>query len=241
MSETPQFYRKIAALNPQAHRDWRVSGQANYGFAAETNAVLMTTVEFPLAACEFPIVFILSGTRIRPVAVMGLKERQNLFVQPDGAWAGRYIPAYVRRYPFILAGEAESSGQFTVCVDEDFTGFNREQGEALFEADGQQSPFLKRAVTFLQDYQLQGRRTESFCEQLQALGVLDSMQANVAPLDGGRFSLAGFLAVNRQRLKALKASKLAEMTKDDSLELIYLHLQSLANFQRLSNLLAKGS
>jgi hypothetical protein len=239
MPETPQFYRKIAALNHQAHRDWRVSAQTNYGFASETNAVLLTTVEFPLAACEFPIVFILSGTRVRPVAVMGLKERQNLFVQPGGGWAGRYIPAYVRRYPFILAGEAENSGQFTVCVDEDFAGFNREQGESLFEADGQHSPFLKRAVTFLQDYQLQGRRTEAFCEQLQALGVLDSMQANVAPLDGGRFSLAGFLAVNRQRLKALKASKLAEMAKDDSLELLYLHLQSLTNFQRLSNQLAK--
>ena len=44
--------------------------------------------------------------------------------------------------------------------------------------------------------------------------------------------------MSRTRLKAVAGDKLAELANTDELELIYLHLQSMRNFQSLPDRLA---
>jgi SapC len=117
--------------------------------------------------------------------------------------------------------------------------FNREgRGQPLFGDDGKPSPYVDNILKFLQEYQTQFRRTQSFCKRVQDLDLLEPMQAQAELPSGERFSLGGFMAVNRSKLKAVSGDKLAELAKADELELIYLHLQSMRNFTALKDRLA---
>jgi len=237
LPQQPQFYSKVVALSDKSHADWKIKADDNYEFARKTNAVLVTAVEFPLVASEYPIVFIEQGGDIHPVAILGLKPEQNLFVDDKSSWDAKYIPAYVRRYPFILAGDVgKADSTYTVCIDENFSGFNRKSGERLFTDKGKHSTFLERAIAFLKDFQSQGTATSQFCSHLKKLGLLEPMQANIAAsVHGEEFSVAGFMVVSRDRLKAKKPVELAELVKTDEMGLIYHHLSSLSHFKNLTD------
>jgi hypothetical protein len=119
----------------------------------------------------------------------------------------------------------------TLCVDEEFAGFNREgRGQALFGEDGKPTPYVDNVLKFLQEYQAQFQRTRAFCDKLRELELLEPMQANMSLPSGERLSLTGFQAINRDKLKALPAERLEELLKTDELELIFLHLHSMHNF-----------
>lgn len=233
--QRPQFYKKVVALSEKEHADWRVKMDNNYEFSRQTNAVLVSAVEFAHVTHEYPIVFVDHSGDIRPVAILGLKPQQNLYLDEKYSWDAKYIPAYVRRYPFILAGdEIKSDTTYTVCIDESFPGFNRKSGERLFTEKAEHSPYLQRAITFLKDFQAQGQATEQFCAHLKKLGLLEPMQANIASAQGEEFSVAGFMVVSRDRLKEIKPLELAELVKSDEMALIYQHLLSLGNFSKLT-------
>jgi hypothetical protein len=188
-------------------------------------------VEFPQAATEYAIVFAGSDDDILPAVILGVRHDENLFLGRDAQWAGKYIPAFVRRYPFVFS---RSEDRFLLCIDEEFPGINQEgRGQPLFVDDGKPSSYLDNVLKFLQEYQAQFLRTQAFCARIKELDLLEPMQAQVT-IDGGkRLSLGGFMAVNKEKLKALPGDKLAELAKTDELELIYLHLQSMRNFEHL--------
>lgn len=233
-SEQPQFYRRVVALSDSGHSDWKIKLQEDYGFSRTANAVLVTAVEFGRASHEYPIVFVESGNEVKPVAILGLKSGQNLYLNSDSGWKANYIPAYIRRYPFILAGK-QADDSYTVCIDESYEGFNRKTGESLFADDGSYSPYLKKAIGFLKDYQQQGEATRLFCKNLKKLGLLTPMQADIQPVRGGKFSMEGFMVVTLEKLKSKKPLELAELVKTDQMALIYHHLESLTNFKRLTD------
>jgi hypothetical protein len=199
--------------------------------------VPLMAVEFPHAVSEYAIVFA-GDTALMPAVILGVRGNENLFVSKNEAWEAKYIPAFVRRFPFVFSTSADEK-QLILCVDEAFAGFNREgRGERLFEADGKPSAYVDNVLKFLQEYQAQFRRTQAFCEKLRDLDILEPMQAQVELASGERVSLRGFQAVNRAKLKAVPAEKLAELAQTDELELLYLHLQSMRNFRDLRDRLA---
>jgi len=231
------IYQAAVPLNRATHHDCSVEIAGNYAFAANVNSVPLMAIEFPLALSEYPIVFGGTGAEVTPVALLGVRSDENLLVGPDGGWLVKYIPAFVRRYPFIFS---QVDTKFVLCVDEAFPGFNREgRGMALFAGDGSATPYVEGVLKFLQDYQTHFLTTQRFCHRLTELDLLEPMHAQVTPENGQPLSLSGFMAVNRERLKALPAETLAEMAKSDELELIYTHLQSLRNFDKLRDRLAQ--
>jgi len=242
-SQLPQFYNKVVALNNEGHGSWKIRPEVNHSYARDTNAVLITAIEFSLVACEYPIVFIESGDSIVPIAVLGLKTGQNLFVTAENQWDAKYIPAYVRRYPFILSGDESTPGEttYTVCIDEDYAGFSQDSGEPLFLDSGEHSDYLKNVVAFLKDYQSQGLATAGFCKTIKKLDILEPMQANFKANKGDDITVAGFMVVNRDKLKSKKPLELAELVKSDEMGLIYHHLASLTNFSNLTSRYAKSS
>jgi hypothetical protein len=172
-----------------------------------------------------------------PVAILGVRSNENLFLNQDGSWQAKYIPAFVRRYPFVFSSV---EGKFVLCVDEAFAGFNREgRGQRLFTEDGSPSAYTEGILKFLQDYQAQFVTTQRFCNRIRELGLLETTTAKVTVEAGTPVSLSGFLAVNRAKLKALSGEILAELAGSDELELIYLHLQSLRNFDLLRGRLSR--
>ena len=112
-------------------------------------------VEFPHAASEYAIVFAGTKDNLMPAVILGVRESENLYVSQDAKWDAKYIPAFVRRYPFVFSN-TEDSQRFVLCIDEEFSGFNREgRGEKLFDEDSKPTPYVENILKFLQDYQAQ--------------------------------------------------------------------------------------
>lgn len=232
------IYERALPVSSTRHGKWSVEVGNDYSFSKTVNSVPLLAVEFPNANSEYPIVFAGSGDTVMPAVILGLRGQENLFLAADKTWKASYIPAFVRRYPFVFSSNADNS-QFTLCIDEAFHGFNQDgRGARLFTDESKPSAYVENVLKFLQEYQVQFLRTQAFCRKLKELNLLDPMQAEVTLPAGARTALTGFQAVNRQRLKDLPAEKLAELAKTDELELIYLHLSSLRNFNSLKDRLA---
>lgn len=233
----PLFYKRVVPLNRERHGELYIETVEGYTFAAGTNSVFISAVEFPMVIGEYPIVFAPSGDSIFPVVLLGLKNNQNLFVDNKGTWNAGYIPAYARRYPFILATPPDqSSDQFAVCIDEAYPGFNTaREGQPLFNDKGEHMPMLAQAVNFLKDYQGHVQLTTEFCKSLATLQILEPMQANVKLQSGEDLSIGGFQCVKREKLQTLSPGKLSDLVKTGQMELIYAHLLSLNNVSKLIN------
>lgn len=234
MRSQPMFYKNIVAINKQTNGDWGFEPSDDYSYTSETNSLYIAAVEFIKAASEYPIVFCTADDgSVFPVVVLGLRKDENLYVNDKGEWLANYIPAYVRRYPFILAKNEQSPDQFTVCMDSSCLGFNTDgQGRKLFD-DGVESEWLKKSVSFLEDYQKHIQLTVLFCNNIKEYGILESMQANAQLDSGEKISLGGFMCINREKLKKLNDEILLNMVKTDQMELVYAHLTSLPNIEVL--------
>lgn len=227
------IYETAVPVSGARHRQCCVEVGSDYAFARNVNSVPLMAVEFPQAAPEYAIVFAGPPDAMMPAVILGVRGNENLHLSPEGAWRARYIPAFVRRYPFVFSA-ADEGKTFLLCIDEAFPGFNREgRGQRLFGDDGKPTPYVDNVLKFLQEYQAQFQRSRAFCTKLRELELLEPMQAQIAMGTGERMSLGGFWAVSRDRLKALPGDKLAELAKTDELELVYLHLQSMRNFSGL--------
>ncbi|GJE70112.1 SapC family protein [Methylorubrum podarium] len=232
MSKQLLIYERAVPVTRQRHGSWSVKAGASFDFARGVNSVPLMVAEFPNAAAEFTIVFGGAEDEIIPVALLGIRDSENLYVSESGAWAGTYVPAFLRRYPFVFSSDNanDADATFTLCVDEDFSGCNDEgRGERLFDADGERTQYLQNVLGFLQAYQVQFQRTKLFVKRLQEFGLLEPMQAQFTLRSGQRSTLSGFSVVNRDRLKALSPEQLAELMQADEMELVYLHLASLRN------------
>lgn len=197
------------------------------------NSVPLTAIEIPLAAQEYGIVFAGSDEVVAPFVVLGIEGNENAYLAEDGSWNAKYVPAFVRRYPFVFA-ESKDRTTFTLCVDESWEGCNREgRGERLFDDEGEKTPYLGKEMDFLQDYQKRFQRTQAYCKKLVELNLLESMKADVTYGGGEKRSLTGFKVVIRDKLKDLPAEKLSDLAKTDELELTYLHLHSMNNFTKM--------
>jgi hypothetical protein len=224
------FYNNAVPVNSQQHANLSVKSGGDFGFTRNVNSVPLTAVEFRPAVRDYVVVFAGEGEGILPVAILGTGTEQNLFLNDDGGWGADYVPAFVRRYPFVFAAGADGK-TLTLCIDDSYPGCNTQgRGERLFDADGNRTQYLNGVVNFVQQYQAQFQRTRSFCAELDKLGLLEPMQATFTQPNGEKRNLTGFKAINRTKLKALDDEVLARMAKSDALELIYLHLHSLGNF-----------
>jgi hypothetical protein len=229
------FYQKPVPLNADVHRNARLGTLAgDFNFARQTNSIPLAAVEFFDVARDYPIAFTgQEGGALFPIVLLGVRDAENLFVAEDGRWEGRYIPAFVRRYPFVLA-EKENADDFNVYLDESYAGFGAQDGERLFTDTGEHTPLLKQALEFLSTYQGEIKRTRLFVERLQALGllvprVLEIVRANQAPM-----VLQGFSVVDEQRLMALGDADLLALVREGQLAWIYAHLMSLGNVSALA-------
>ncbi len=225
------FYEKPVAVNRDQHRSTKIGAVAGYGFSAKTNSVPLSGVEFIEACKEYPIVFAQVGDRKVPVALLGLRDNENLMVKADGQWDGHYVPAFVRRYPFVLA--ENGADQFVVCIDEASPAFNAKGGQPLFDKKGANTPFLEGALNFLNAYQAQMARTDSFVKQLDEQGMFTEMSAKTELTDGRKFLFSGLFVIDEQKLLGLEEPVAAQLLRSGEAGWIYAHLISLSNMSRL--------
>jgi hypothetical protein len=230
------FYEKPVPVNADVHRQTRLGSLADgFRFSANTNSIPLAAVEFFDTAREYPIAFTgKEGGPLFPIALIGVRQNENLFVAgTDGRWDARYIPAFVRRYPFVLA-EKQDAEDFNVYIDEAYSGFNAKDGERIFTDDGEQTPMFKQALDFLSTYQGEIKRTRLFVEKIQALEILVPRVLEIVRTNQAPMVLQGFSVVDEQKLMSLGDPQLLELARSGYLAWIYAHLMSLGNVSRLS-------
>jgi hypothetical protein len=220
-------------LDRQAHARLRFRPPEEYSFAAGATMIPLLGAEFAPTAREYPIVFMSEdqGKTFFPVALTGMPQGKNLFVDAKGAWTARYIPAYVRRYPFVFV--ESGAGQFAVCVDPSSNCLDETQGTALFEANGEPSAATQEVVNRLGEYHRATTLTRSFMEKLAAANVLMDSNAKAELPDGRSMVWRGFWTVDEAKFRELPEATLKEWFKSGELGLIYAHLISLGNLSEL--------
>lgn len=228
------FYRQISVLNPERHAGLRLGTAPNQGFAAHTNSVPLVALEFIESCREYPIIFTRAETNtFSPIALLGLENGENLFIDDELLWKAHYVPAFVRRYPFVLGENPENPSQPWVCVDQTCDWLGSESGEPLFVGD-QPSELLKQTMAFLTDYNVQSQRTAEFCRKLGEWGLLKETQARATTTaDGKSYTLNGLWVVDESALACLPSEQMQELFKTGELAWIYFHLASLGNLGRL--------
>ncbi len=230
MTKQLLIYESAVPVSAARHRDVSLAPGADYAFSAGINAVPLMAVEFLRAATEYAIVFTAAGDDVVPAVVLGVRGNQNLYLSFERQWQAQYIPAFIRRYPFVFSSSQDGK-TLTLCIDESHPGVNREgRGERLFGSDGKPTPYVERVLKFLQEYQSHFERTRLFGRRVKELGLLEPMQAQVTTPKGEKISLNGFLSVSREKLRQLGGDALATLAKTDELELLYLQLHSMRNF-----------
>jgi len=229
MSKQLLIYEKAVPVTVNRHKDVSIKAGSDYGFAKSVNSVPLLTSEFDLSSTEYAIVFSGEGRDVMPAALLGIRDQENLYVDDNGAWNAKYIPAFVRRYPFVFSSKDKNT--FNLCVDEEFPGVNRKGlGERLFDSEGERTQYLRNVLGFLQAYQAQFEASRAFCQRLVDLNLLEAMQAQFRLRSGQRIMLGGFMIVSRERLRALAGDALARLAATGDLDLIYAHLHSQRNF-----------
>ena len=175
---------------------------------------------------------------VTPFVILGVKENDNLYVTSEGEWNAKYVPAFVRRYPFVFSA-TDGGDKFALCIDESWSGCNKEgRGQRLFDDQGERTPFLDQLLKFNEEYQRSAQRTALFCKKLQELELLDAKEARLTLTGGEEVKLTGFMVVNREKLNALSPETLTEIVKNGALELIYAHLLSMGNLGMVAERMA---
>lgn len=230
------FYSQPEPLSIEAHGTLGVDPvDRPYDFVAQTNIVPLTVTEFAPATLSYPVIFV--GDNKQPVAVMGLRDGENLFIDDQGQFRGdAYIPAYVRRYPFVFAND-DVQKRLVLCVDRK-APFIKEGGSQPLFVDGQPSPYVQQALEFCNNFETERQRTDSFVKMLIDLDLFETREANFTPKnpDGTTASvqkIAEYFAISEDKVKALPVEKLAELRDNGALGQIYAHLVSLLGWDRL--------
>lgn len=230
------FYKKLVALDKEMHRGHSIRKFDALHFAAHTQSVMLTGSEYAEACKEYPIVFVKAPDgSMMSVALLGFRQSENLYVDANGKWNARYIPGYVRRYPFVFS--EVSAEQHVLCVDAECTGLNSAgEGEPLFDAQGTVSPFMNSMIQFLQDYQADFSRTRAFAAHLQELDLFTQNNVQITLNSGEAFLVNGIWMVDEARLAALDDATLLQFVRSGELGRIYAHLISLSNFNHFIKL-----
>jgi hypothetical protein len=233
----PMFYKSPRPLDRVKDATLRISRPTNYRFAEKTNAIPLLVDEFPMAAAHYPIVFA-AGPMPIPAVVVGLKNDVNLFVDAEGKWRDNgYLPAYVRRYPFILMDDPQQK-QFVLCLDEGSDMLGTTGEFSLFEND-KPSSFTQGAIEFCAALRQQGEATDAFVKALQESDLLIPNDAQITLPDGSKLQLGGFMVIDPKKFDALPDNVVLDWRKKGWLGLVYAHLLSSHRWPRLVELSQK--
>jgi len=230
------LYGKPEPLSVELHGKLGVvKAPRPFGYATAAHAVPLQVTEFGPASLTYPIIF--GGEGFAPLAIMSIRPNENLFISDQGDFeVGTYVPAFIRRWPFVLANNDEQQ-KMIVCIDRS-ADVLAEGGEVPLFENGQPSAFTQQAIQFCTDFETERRRTEQFVQTLRSLDLLESKQTTFTPrapdgTAGEPIQLADYFAVSEEKLAALPAAKIAELNASGALRQIYAHLTSMLNWDRL--------
>lgn len=232
------FYKKPEPISATRHGKLGIKRvEQPFGFAKSMHVAPATVSEFPMGGLDYPIIFV--GPDRAPLLVMGLRENENLFVTPDGVWENhRYLPAFVRRYPFVFA-EDKQNERFVACIDVEAPMVAENAETPLFEGE-EPSAFTRDAINFLTSFEQQRQATREFCVRLRELDLFEEAKVTFTPANadgsqGEPRTIAEYVGISADKVAALSADQLTELNQKGFLRMIHYHQHSLNNWQKLIN------
>ncbi len=232
----PLFYQSPMPLDAKKHADLSLKKGFGFSFAKGVNAVPVNMVEMPQVCHTYPIAFSPDETGT-PVAIMGLRDNENLFVNEDGSWLNNvYIPAYVRRYPFIFS-EIPDSDQLTLCIDNNPEVAEKSEERPFFDKEGAPTQLATDALEFCKSYHAAAQQTLTFAAELAKSGLLIEREAQINVEGNRRINFSGFRIIDEKKLADLDDSTFLEWRKNGWLPILYAHLFSGSQWAHLSQLM----
>lgn len=228
-SSMPLFYKGLEPLSVNSHSAYRSRPSDRAPFFAHTHAVPLTIDEFVSAQRFFPIVFSVGENPV-PLALMGLNEGVNVYTDEEGRLLNpTYVPAYVRRYPFMLARTNSKGDELSLCFDptSDLVG-EFEDGTPLFDGE-KPSETTGAILKFCEEFEIAAQRTGAFMKELNELDLLIDGEVTIQPIEGDQpFIYRGFQMVAEEKLQDLRGDTLRKINQNGILPLIMAHMFSLA-------------
>ena len=165
----PLLYQDLVPLNSNEHATWKSRMLENAKFMDGQHAIPLTIEEFVSASRNYPIIFSASETPV-PLVLMGMNEGVNTFMNDEGQFDRPvYIPAYIRRYPFMLAKLRPDTDELSLCFDPTSGAVGEfEEGNDLFNGTDP-SDNTKAILKFCEDFENAGAQTHAFVEELKKL------------------------------------------------------------------------
>lgn len=228
----PLFYSAPAPLDSKKHGTLGLKTDMTLGFTSTVNAVPVNMIEMPQICHHYPIAFS-PDENATPVAILGLRDAENLFVDEKGEWEqGAYIPAYIRRYPFIFS-EIPGSDQLTLCIDMAGGAVDEKSTQKFFDDEGKPSALAQNALEFCKSYHAAAQQTLQFSRALVDSGLLIDRTAEINVGEGKRINFSGFRIVDEKKLAEMSDKDFMEWRKKGWLPFLYAHLFSGGQWSRL--------
>ncbi|AMM85777.1 SapC family protein [Martelella sp. AD-3] len=230
----PLFYKKPQVLRFEEHKGLGLVARDDYAFSAEATAIPLSVSEFMPAVRQYPIVFIEAAGQPAPVAIVGLRQGQNLMLEKDGSWAPHaYVPAYIRRYPFILVQSPDEDTRYLAYDSEsDRVKPLAENPEAapIFNDDGTASKTVAPMLELCEAYHQHRAQDAAFLKAIAEADILLARHVDMEFPDKSRYRLDGFSVIDHERYRNLPARTLKQWTEKGWTDAIALHLASAQNW-----------
>jgi len=224
----------VVPLNPNHHQGLRLLKAQPYHHAAGMMLCPVGSSEMATVARDYVIVFPMEADGV-PQVLLGSEAGRNAYLSSSGHWLCRYVPAHVRRFPFVVGHDPVhtdgSRRRFSVLIQEDAPHFSYTEGELLFQPDGQPAPLLQQVQKALSALQADHLATQTMVQQLDALGLLVARSIVVHLKDGKEHALSGFRMLDVPKFQALDAAHLAALHGSGALMLAYAHIVALSNLR----------
>ena len=226
------LYETITPLFSGLHKNWGLEKSGDFSFVAQNDSILITAEEFADAQAHYMIAFNIKGDGL-PFVVTGIPSLGNQYVGNEGQWKeGCYVPAFVRRYPFMLAKINEDKDELSLCFDKNSSLIKDGGSQALFDQD-KPTEVTNNILKFCESYEAATEKTLIFVKELQELDLLivSNIQAQVPGQDP--IVLDGFKVISEDKLKKLSKDQCSGLVKSGAMGLIYAHFFSLKNVEKL--------
>lgn len=227
------MYKNVRAIDTTIHKDNYVKETENYTYAKEIIHVPLILSEFYIACKDYPIVFAkdTKNNSWFATVILGFKEKENLFINEDGNWEkNKYVPAYIRRYPFVLLENTDTE-QYTLAIEESY--LTEEKNDRKLFEENEKSEYLNNVLGFLTQFNDNAKATNLFIKQLEDWELLEEKRISIVTPNKEEFHINGFYVINEEKLSHLSKKKKEEICDKNANSLITAHLISLSNIQRI--------
>ena len=225
---------KYVVLDKEKHKSLKVSPLEDLNFAKEMTFVPLLAGEAEAVGEVFPVVF--TGDEVPSLVALTSLGKENLAINEEGKYITRYVPAFLRKYPFALAPTKDDPEKKVILIDEEASVVSKTKGKQLFTKDGEESEVLKNAVKFLTDYEEQLAKTKAIAKAIKDAGILEEREISIGEGEDKKVLVKGFFVVSREKLNKLDDKTLASWVRNGLITFIDSHIKSLSKIELLFKL-----